>query len=79
MRLETASKPVLFTVAIACLTAGVKLLETDLYTGIILLIIGIALVLAYAYLLERQTAEKATEKVLRKMGEIEGKGSCKSN
>lgn len=67
--LREASKGVLFTVAIACLLAGSNLIQSELdserYSGIILIALGIALIILYSYLLERQTTEKAVERVRR--------------
>jgi hypothetical protein len=53
--------------AIACVTAGAKLVETDLYAGIALLLIGIALIVVYAYLLEKQTVSAALKTLRREL------------
>ena len=67
--LQRVSKSALLAVAITCVTAGVKLLETDLYVGIVLLLIGIALIIAYAYLLEKQTVSGALKTLRRELAE----------
>jgi len=65
--LQRVSKSALLAGAIACVTAGVKFLETDLYVGIILLLLGIALIIAYAYLLEKQTVSAALKTLRREL------------
>ena len=65
--LQTISKSVLLTCAIACITAGTKLIETDLYAGIILIVVGVALIIIYAYLLEKQTVSAAVKTVRREL------------
>lgn len=65
--LQRVSKSAVLAGAIACVTAGAKLVETDLYAGIALLLIGIALIVVYAYLLEKQTVSAALKTLRREL------------
>jgi len=69
--LQRVSKSALLVAAITCVTAGVKLLETDLYVGILLILLGIALIIAYAYLLEKQTVTAALKTLRRELRKSE--------
>ena len=68
-KLEIAGKGTLFAVAISLITAGSKLIETDLYAGLVMLIVGIALTIIWAFLIDKQAreaGEKAAEKAFEK-------------
>jgi len=74
--LETTGKATLFAVAISAITAGIKIIEIDLWTGVALLLVGVALIVVWAYLVERQArkaGERAAEKIWRRMKEECGK------
>ena len=66
---RNVSKSTLLAVAIACITAGTKLIETDLYGGIILIIVGVVLVVIYAYFLEKQTVDACLKTLRRELDE----------
>ena len=76
--LQSVSKSALLAAAIACITAGTKLIETDLYAGIIL-IVGVALIIVYAYLLETQTVSAAVKTLRRELEKGERKRDCESD
>ena len=65
--LQIVSKSALLAAGIACITAGTKLIETDLYAGIILMVVGVVLIITYAYLLETQTVNRAVKTVRREL------------
>jgi len=65
--LKTAVKSSLFTVGIGCIVAGSNLLQSNLEAGIILIVLGIALIVLYSFLLEKQTVEKASKLVLKEV------------
>ena len=67
MNWKTVSKSALLAAAISCVTAGVKLLEEDVNVAVALILIGLALIIAYAYLLEKQTVEEAYKKTLARL------------
>jgi len=70
--LATTSKSALLTIAVSCITAGISLIKTDLYGGLALLIIGFALVVVFAFLVERQAVNKV-KKLLAERLKLEGK------
>ena len=78
---RNVSKYSLLVAAITCITAGTKLIETDLYAGIILILVGIALILIYAYLLEKwkQTVNRALKTLRRELEKGERKRHRESN
>jgi len=81
-KLEIAGKGTLFAVAISLITAGSKLIETDLYAGVAMLIVGIALIIIWAFLIDKQAreaGEKVAEKAFERLKEFEGKRSCKGD
>jgi len=77
--LREISKSALLAAAIACITAGVKLLDTDVSTAIVLIVVGAALIVLYAYLLEIQTVEKALKTLRKELGKNVGKGCCEKH
>ena len=78
---RNVSKYSLLAAAITCITVGTKLIETDLYAGIILILVGIALILIYAYLLEKwkQTVNRALKTLRRELEKGERKRHRESN
>ena len=76
--LATTSKSALLTIAVSCITAGINLIKTDLYGGLALLIIGFALVVVFAFLVESQVTSKVEKLVLERL-KLEGKGNTKSD
>jgi len=82
-KLEIAGKGTLFAVAISLITAGSKLIETDFYAGLATLIVGIGLIIIWAFLIDKQAreaGEKAAEKAAyERMRQIERKGTGSSN
>ena len=76
---RNVSKSALLAVAIACITAGTKLIESDLYAGIILIVVGVALVVIYAYFLERQTVDRALKTLRRELRKGERKRDRESD
>lgn len=77
--LQHVSKSALLAAAIACITAGTKLIETDLYAGIILIVVGVVLIIVYAYLLETQTVSAAVKTLRRELEKGERKRDPESN
>jgi len=89
--METVSKSTLFGLAITIITAGVKLVESNLsngnvellYGGIGLTAVGVVLMAIFAMLLEKQviaaTEEKALARIYKKLNarlkELERKGT----
>jgi len=71
-KVKTFSKSALLTAAVACVSTGVKLLDSDIFAGAILIALGLGLIFSYAILLERQAVEEAVE-ALGKEGYV-GKG-----
>jgi len=66
------AKAGLLTAGIACISVGVELLRrNDIWAGIILVALGLALVLVYTYLLEVQASARAVQVV---RGYLEGGG-----
>jgi ferritin-like metal-binding protein YciE len=68
-KFEIGAYGTLFAIAISLITAGSKLIETDLYGGITLLVVGIGLITIWAFLIDReakQAGEKAAEKAVEK-------------
>jgi len=81
-KLEIAGKGTLLALAISLITAGSKLVETDLYAGIALLVVGVALIIIWVYLIDREareagekTAEKAFEKFKLEKEDLEHEGN----
>lgn len=76
-KLEIGGKGALLALAVSLITAGSKLVETDLYAGVALLVVGIALIIIWAFLIDKQAreaGEKATEKAFGKFkAELERK------
>lgn len=67
-KLEIAGKGTLFAVAISVITAGTQLISSDFKSGLACLIIGVALVIVWAFLIDyeaRREAAKTAEKVLK--------------
>jgi len=64
-RVKSFSKSALLTAAVACVSTGVNLLDSDIFAGAILIALGLGLIFSYAVLLEKQAAEAAI-KALRK-------------
>jgi hypothetical protein len=64
MRLEIAGKGVLFATAISLITAGSQLIESNLYGGIALLVVGVALVVIWAFLIDYE-ARREGERAVR--------------
>jgi len=62
------AKSGLFTAGVGCIAAGSKLVESDVRTGVMLIVLGIAIVMIYAYFLEKQTTEKAVKLVMKHFG-----------
>ncbi len=52
-KLEIAGIGTILALAISLITAGVEIIETNLYAGVALLVVGIALILVWVYLLEK--------------------------
>jgi len=71
-KVKRFSKSALLTAAVACVSTGVKLLDSDIFAGAILVALGLCLIFSYAILIERQAVEGAV-KALRKEGYV-GKG-----
>jgi len=61
---KTFSKSALLTAAIACVTAGVKLLDSDVFAAVILIALGLGLIFSYITLLEKQAVEVAVDQAL---------------
>jgi len=68
-RVKTFSKSAILTAAVACVSTGVKLLDSDIFAGAILIALGLCLIFSYAILLERQAVEGAV-KALRREGYV---------
>ena len=64
-KVKTFSKSALLTAAVACVTTGVKLLNSDIFASAILIALGLGLIFSYAILLERHAVKRA-DKALRK-------------
>jgi len=71
-KVKSFSKSALLTAAVACVTTGVKLLDSDIFAGAILIALGLCLIFSYAILIEKQAVEGAV-KALRKDAHV-GKG-----
>jgi hydrogenase-4 membrane subunit HyfE len=68
-KLEIAGKGTLFAVAISAITGGSQLISSDFYAGIALLLVGIALIIIWAFLIDweaKREAVKAAEKAFEK-------------
>jgi len=76
-KVKTFSKSALLTAAVACVTTGVKLLDSDIFAGAILIALGLGLIFSYAILLEKQAVEAAV-KALRKESYV-GKGDSEGD
>lgn len=65
---EIAGKGTLFAVAVSLITAGSQIISTDFQAGLACLIIGVALIIVWAFLIDRQAraaAVEAAEKAVR--------------
>ena len=60
-KVKTFSKSALLTAAVACVSTGVNLLDSDIFAAIILVALGLGLIFSYAVLLEKQAAEAAVK------------------
>jgi len=76
---RNVSKSALLAAAIACITAGANLIETDLYAGIILIVVGVVLIIIYAYFLEKQTVNAALKTLRRELRKDERKRDRESD
>ena len=68
-KLEIAGKGTLFAVAISIITGGSQLISSDFDAGIALLLVGIALIIIWAFLIDweaKREAVKAAEKAFEK-------------
>jgi len=79
LSLLEVSKSAILAAGIACITAGTKLLETDIYSAIVLILVGVALIVIYGYLLEKQASEKAARMVRKEMERDVGERHCSKN
>jgi len=62
---EQAGKGAILTAAIGCVSTGLSFLKNgQIEYGIALIIIGFGLTIAYVYLIEKQTVEKAVNKIM---------------
>ena len=68
-KVKTFSKSALLTAAVACVSTGVNLLDSDIFAGAILIALGLGLIFSYAILLEKQAVEGSVE-ALRRMGYV---------
>jgi hypothetical protein len=77
MRLEVAGKGTLFAVAISMITAGSNIIREDFYAGLACLVVGVALIIIWAYLIDwqaRREAREAARQAFEKLkAELEGK------
>ena len=65
---EQAGKGAILMAAIGCATKGLSFLENgQIEYGVVLMAIAFGLAVVYVYLIEKQAAEKATNKVMEKM------------
>jgi flagellar motor component MotA len=58
-KLEIAGKGTLFAIAISIITAGSQLISTNFEAGLSLLIVGVALVIIWAVLIDWQAKREA--------------------
>jgi Kef-type K+ transport system membrane component KefB len=76
-RLEVATKGTLFAVAISAITGGSQLIRDNFYAGLAVLIVGVALIVIWAFLIDwqaRREAREATREAFEKFKlELEGK------
>jgi hypothetical protein len=73
--LSIAEKATLFAVAISLITGGSQLIRDNFYAGLAVLVVGVALIVTWALLIDyeaRREAVKAAERaVLERMKQIE--------
>jgi hypothetical protein len=82
-----AEKATLFAVAISLITGGSQLVRDNFYAGLTVLVVGVALIIAWSILVDREAraearreAVKAAEKaVLERMRQIEGERTRSSH
>jgi len=66
------AKAGLLTAGIACISVGVDLLRrNEIWAGVILVVLGLALVLVYTYLVEVQASARAVRVVKGLLKEVE--------
>ena len=63
-KLEIAGKGTLFTVSISLVTAGSQLISQNFYAGLALLIIGVALIVVWSYLIDKEARAEARKAAL---------------
>jgi hypothetical protein len=77
MKLEIAGKATLFAVAISCITTGTTLIKDNFQAGLASLIVGVALMVIWAFLIDyeaRREAVKAAREAFEKFKpKLEGK------
>ena len=65
---EQAGKGAILMAAIGCVSKGLSFLENgQIEYGVVLMAIALGLAVVYVYLIEKQAAEKAANKVMEKM------------
>ncbi|MEM2291663.1 MAG: hypothetical protein QXR44_03170 [Thermoproteota archaeon] len=67
---EVAGKGTLFAVAIGLITTGSQIIQSDFNSGLVCLIVGIALIVVWAFLIDyeaRREAVQAAEKAVKSL------------
>ena len=68
-KLEIAGKATLFSIAISLITGGSTLIKDNFYAGLTVLVVGVALIILWSILVEREAraeAKKAAKEAFEK-------------
>jgi hypothetical protein len=79
-RLEIASKGTLFAIAVSLISGGSTLIRDSFNAGLVCMIIGVALIVVWAFLIDwearreaREAAKREFEKLKLELGEGKGR------